>query len=74
MPLTCCSWLMLHWDLFTKAEDPWNCFTLVMDTWDGFLPPGQTDDVSDQSRLGQPGSVEALKHRNLHGGFDGCVR
>lgn len=37
MPFTCRSWSIVHCDLFTKAEEPWNCFTLVMDTWDGFL-------------------------------------
>lgn len=37
MPLTCRSWSSVHCDLLTKAEDPWNCFTLVRDTWAGFL-------------------------------------
>lgn len=37
MPLTCRSCSIVHCDLLTKAEDPWNCFTFVMDTWDGFL-------------------------------------
>lgn len=37
MPLTCRSCSIVHCDLLTKADDPWNCFTLVMDTWDGFL-------------------------------------
>lgn len=37
MPLTCRSWSSVHCDLLTKAEDPWNCFTFVRDTWAGFL-------------------------------------
>lgn len=37
MPLTCRSWSSVHCDLLAKAEDPWNCFTLVRDTWAGFL-------------------------------------
>lgn len=37
MPLTCRSCSIVHCDLLMKADDPWNCFTLVMDTWDGFL-------------------------------------
>lgn len=37
MPLTCRSCSIVHCDLLTKVDDPWNCFTFVMDTWDGFL-------------------------------------
>lgn len=37
MPLTCRNCSIVHCDLLTKAEDPWNCFTFVMDTFDGFL-------------------------------------
>lgn len=37
MPLTCRSWSSVHCDLLVKEEDPWNCFTLVRDTWAGFL-------------------------------------
>lgn len=37
IPLTCRSCSIVHCDLLTKADDPWNCLTLVMDTWDGFL-------------------------------------
>ncbi len=35
-PLTCRSWLMGHWDLLTKDEEPSNCFTFVRNTCAGF--------------------------------------
>lgn len=28
---------MVHIDLLAKDDEPGNCFTLVMDTWEGFL-------------------------------------
>lgn len=37
MPLTCRSCSSVHCDLLAKEEDPWNCFTLVRDTWAGLL-------------------------------------
>lgn len=37
IPFTCRSWSRLHWDLRTKAEEPSNCFTFVIEISAGFL-------------------------------------